>query len=107
MLTAAGRATQECDHPAPALRGRAGSQCRRYAKFGALTNQPLSRPSTVHCTAVVRADGSLHLPGACRGANFPRVGPCFTVPLDLGAAPCLQMDEVYSKSISGPTGSHS
>ena len=54
MLTATVRATQESDHPAPALRGRAGSQCRRYAKFDALTNQPLSRTTAVQRTNIVR-----------------------------------------------------
>ena len=93
MLTATGRAThRRATIQAPALRGRAGSQCRRYAKFGALTNQPLSRPPAVQCTVMVRATGSLHPICACGSANFAHAESRFTVPLDLGATSCLRID---------------
>src|SRR3569833_1330218 len=90
---------------APGLRTRAASQCRRYAKFGAQTNQAVRRTAAVHCTTMVRSRYSLDLDGAdC--STSPRPPEDFlTPPLDLGATPCLQIDSEYSASISGPAGS--
>ena len=74
------------------LRDGADSQCRRYAKFVALTNQMLSRPVAVHCTTVVQSIWILHDGGAKRDGKFTPRERGFTVPLDLGAATCLLID---------------
>jgi len=88
----AGPHTDGGDHPGPDSRGGADSQCRRYAKFVALTNQALSRPSTLHRTNMVRAVGSLHQLGAKCGAIYGSSERDFTAPLDLGASTCLRVD---------------
>src|SRR6185312_7361890 len=78
---------------------------RRYAKFGALTNQALSRPAAVQRTTPVHQRGILHRKCAICGGKFTSAGPWFLGSLDLGAATCLLMDSEYSESICRPTGS--